>query len=177
MGLDKRKRCAIGLGVLAIGALVADRVLLLPGPASASAGEIPLDAIAGEPVDLDDLKALASNLADVCIQEPPTHMEASRTQPPLDPFESPWLTVTKTGSDALQNPDTPSVNQPMIELPILSAVVSAGEQGYAVLDGKPLAVGASRNGYTLTALTDQAATISINGSVFTLPLRNINSSP
>ncbi len=177
MGLDKRKRCAIGLGVLAIGALVADRVFILPGPSSASAGEIPLDVSAVETVDLIQLKALASNLAGVCEQEISPLLEVSSAPAVLDPFESPWSTATDSDSNTLEISDTPSGDQFNVVLPVLSAVVSAGEQGYAVLDGKPLAVGASRNGYTLTELTDQTATISVNGSVFTLLLRKNNSSP
>jgi len=177
MGLDKRKRCAIGLGLLAIGALAADRVFILPGPASASAEEIPLETNAGEPVDLEQLEALASNLANTCKQEAPVRLNSSYSQSTADPFEAPWHAMTVTDAAVHPTPDTQSASQPIVKLPVLSAVVSVGGRGYAVLNGKPLAVGGSRNGYTLTELTDLAATISIQGSVYTLPLRPNNSSP
>jgi hypothetical protein len=177
MGLDKRKRCAIGLGVLAIGALFADRVIFIPGPSSASAGEIPFDVEPDDPVDLEQLKALATSLASVCTEDSQHRMDASLPQMSMDPFESPWAVVNENSGSRVQSTTSTPDKQLALTLPELSAVVSVGGKGYAVLDGKPLALGASRDGYTLTELTDQAATISIRGSVFTIPLRHDKSSP
>jgi hypothetical protein len=177
MGLDKRKRCAIGLGVLAIGALLADRVFIIPGPSSASAGEIPVDFESDDPVELEQLKALATSLANVCTEDSRIRMDTSRSHMSMDPFESPWAVVNEDSGTSQQSTTGAPDRQSALTLPELSAVVSVGGKGYAVLNGKPLALGASRDGYTLTELTDQAATITIRGSVFTIPLRHDNSSP
>jgi hypothetical protein len=177
MGLDKRKRYAIGLGVLAIGALFADRVFFIPGPSSASAGEIPVDFESDDSVDLEQLEALATSLASVCTDDSQLRIDASQPPMSMNPFESPWAGSNEDSGAPVRSTAAAPDSQPALTLPELSAVVSVGGNGYAVLDGKPLAVGASRNGYTLTELTDQAATITIRGSVFTIPLRHDNSSP
>ena len=177
MGLDKRKRCVIGLGVIALGALVADRVLVLPGPSSASAAAIASDADNGEAVDLGQVKALASDLAHVCGTEAPARAAAAGPLSSLDPFESPWTAVEDVSSKPQGSTQAVSDAPAGPVLPELSGVVSVRGHGYAILDGKPLSVGGSRDGYTLTELTDQTATISIRGAIYTLSLRKNNSSP
>lgn len=121
-------------------------------------------------VSTDDLVALASKLQSVCDAAPAWGAATTSVRSSRDPFDSPWKVVEAavvTGN-ALQRPE-PTPSAPA--LPELTAVVSAGGRGYAVLDGKPLGVGASRDGYTLVNLTAGSATISVDGSLITLPLR------
>lgn len=126
----------------------------------------------------DELVALATRLQGECGAQPRRAPAGDDSLTQLDPFESPWKIVEasfeseKTSGEV----DAPTVDT-RPRLPLLTSIVSAGGQGYAVLDGKPLSVGASRDGYTLIELTDQAATVSVNGAIFTLPLHDKKNSP
>ena len=170
MGMNKRQRWAIGSAVVAVGALVADQLDLIPGPASASAAAL-AESELPRIVTTDDLVALASKLQDVCEAAPAWGAASMAGRSARDPFESPWKVIeaaASTGNDPAPAETPSSVRV----LPDLTAIVSAGGRGYAVLDGKPLGLGASRDGYTLVDLTAEAATISVDGAVFTLPLRD-----
>lgn len=169
MGLNKRQRWAIGTALLAVGVLVADQMSLLPGPASASAAAL-ADQDAPRIVTANELVALATKLQSVCEAAPAWSATISSVRSARDPFESPWRAV----EEAVQ-PEIPGEEPVAIptaqSLPELTAIVTTGGRGYAVLNGKPLSVGSSRDGYTLIELTADSATISVHGAVFTLELR------
>jgi len=175
MGLNKRQRWAIGSAVLAVAALAADRMALIPGPSSASADSALAEGDAPRVVTTDDLVALASKLQGVC-EAAPAWGAAGVLRSSRDPFESPWKAV-----EVFAQTDTPEAGvrapTPVRALPELTAIVSTVGRGYAVLDGRPLSVGASRDGYTLIELTAESATIEADGSVYTLALRDRNILP
>jgi len=171
MGFTKRQRTAVGIGVLAIGALVADRLVLLPGPAGASAAVLSGDGAEATIVDMKALSGLAEKLLGVCTSNSGVNVAVTSTEPVPDPFASPWAKATASLAAADEATGTTTKVVTPTALPALTAIVSANGRGYGVLDGQPLSVGASRNGYTLIELTDQAARIMIDGEVHTLPLR------
>jgi hypothetical protein len=175
MGLDKRQRWAIGAGVLAVGALFADRFVFLPGPATATAAAL-------EGVDMprivtpEQLVGLATRLQGVCDIATARPSGGAGSVSMNDPFASPWA-VPEEEASPVEEPEVAAAPLPGPPLPVLTSIVQAGGRGYAVLDGRPLGVGGTRDGYTLVELTDGAATVSMGGSLHTLPLHTKKNSP
>lgn len=158
--------------MLAIAALGADRMFLLPGPSSASAGLLSDKEGEASVVDIHALGTLAERLVGLCMSDdPPIRLSAGESDTP-DPFLSPW--VSSHADTAAANPkQLVAQSSPRADdaLPELTGIVSANGRGYGVLDGKPLRIGASRDGYTLLELSNQSAKIMKDGSIHTLPLR------
>ncbi|KAA0216472.1 MAG: hypothetical protein DYG94_04810 [Leptolyngbya sp. PLA3] len=170
MGMSKRQKGSLVILVLGLGALGVDRLVLIPGPAMASAGADMLESL---PVlDLPKVSALAEKL--LATSEPSANLLAgvSPEQPIcLDAFASllPKEVELPAMLDAGIEPARVQA-RPASRTPTLSAIVLTESGGYAVLNGRPVGLGASRDGFTLKSLSARTATIEMDGVSLTLSL-------
>lgn len=169
MGMSKRQKGSLAILALGVGALAVDRLVVLPGPASAAAGEALLESMPA--LDLKKVSGLAERL--LATSEPSANPLAGVIDQPicLDAFAS-LLPKEVTFPVAFeQQIETARVEaRPTSRTPTLSAIVLTESGGYAVLNGRPVGLGASRDGFTLTELSARTATISMDGVRVTLSL-------
>ncbi|GAB4383734.1 MAG: hypothetical protein Kow0022_04340 [Phycisphaerales bacterium] len=178
MGMSKRHKRSFVVLALGLSALAMDRLVLLPGPATAAAEASTFAAAPA--VDLKAVGLLADQLlaASAPVQHPLMDGAAVHVH---DAFSS--RVTAPLQADAVAEP----VEQARVEprrapsTPSLSAIVLTESGGYAVLNGRPLSLGATRDGYTLTALSSRSATIEMDGVRVTLSLggdrQNVHISP
>lgn len=176
MGMTRRQKGFVGVAVLGVAAVGVDRLVLLPGPASASAASV-METVR-EHLDLSKLEARATQLVKATIEA--EVLDAMKQgDPSFDAFNpeamkqlqaalagervaAPVAVEAKAGGPR----DEPRTQR----VPALTAVVSRGSGGIAVLDGKTLSVGETRDGMTLVGVTARSATVRIGGREYTLSL-------
>lgn len=177
MGMSKRNKVCVSVLALGLGVLALDRFVILPGPASASASD-------GLNVALPevDLKAV-SHLADSLLSgsqpvDSPLARQLASGITPRDAFAD-WERIDDVPAigeeQAVSAPAAPA--RAARAMPTLTAIVLTETGGYAVLNGKPLGVGASREGFTLVGVTAQSATVEMDGVKVTLLLAGERGSP
>lgn len=177
MGMSKRNKACVSILALGLGALAMDRLVVLPGPASASASDGLGDAL--PQVDLKAVSKLADSLLSSSQSiDSPLASPVSADAMARDAFAD-WKRVAEVVALAEEQPAarTPEPARPVQALPTLTAIVLTETGGYAVLNGKPLGVGASREGFTLVGVTAQSATVDMDGVKVTLLLAGERGSP
>lgn len=176
MGMSKRNKACVSILALGLGVLALDRLVILPGPASASAS----DGL-GLALPEVDLKAV-SQLADTLLlssqpMDSPLASPLASGVMPRDAFAD-WKRAAEVVAIAEEQPVASAAPaRPVQALPTLTAIVLTETGGYAVLNGKPLGVGASREGFTLVNVTAQSATVEMDGVKVTLLLAGERGSP
>lgn len=167
MGMSKRQKGSLAFLALGLSALALDRLVLLPGPAAASAQSAMLSAAPS--VDLKMVSQLAEQLL-LTSQATQSPLAQSPDVRVLDAFSSLVAITSQPHSEDVPTPSMRVDPGPASRLPNLSAIVLTDSGGYAVLNGRPLGVGASREGYTLIALSSLSATVEMDGVRVTLSL-------
>jgi hypothetical protein len=175
MGMTRRQKLFVGVAALGLGVVGLDRVFVLPGPATASAAGMVAEV--RELLDLSKLEARATGLVTATI-EAELLGAMSQGEPGFDAFSPEGLRALQAAmsGDGLAG-ETP-LTEKVVEtkspqrgrIPSLTAVVSRGAEGIAVLDGKTLSVGESRDGVMLVRVTARSATVRVEGREYTLSL-------
>ncbi len=170
MGMSKRQKGSLVILALGLGALTVDRLVVLPGPSTAAASESLLESLPA--LDLQKVSGLAEKL--LATSEPSANPLAGldAEQPIcLDAFASLLPKDVALPAMLEQAVETAqSEAKPVTRTPALSAIVLTESGGYAVLNGRPVGLGASRDGFTLTQLSARTATIDMEGVQVTLSL-------
>lgn len=170
MGMSKRQKGSLVVLVLGLGSLMVDRLVILPGPATASADSALLEELPD--LDLRKVTGLAEKL--LATSEPSTNplvgLHTDRGMC-LDAFAE-LLPKGVELPGVMEQASVPARAEVrgVSRLPTLSAIVLTESGGYAVLNGRPVGLGASREGYTLTHLSARTATIEMEGVRVTLSL-------
>lgn len=170
MGMSKRQKGSLVVLALGLGAVAVDRLVILPGPATASASSALFESL--PEIDLQKVSGLAEKL--LAASEPsagPLRGLSADEPICLDAFASlipkdVSLPVALEEAVVQSRPDT----RPASRTPTLSAIVLTESGGYAVLNGRPVGLGASRDGFTLKGLSARTATIDMDGVRVTLSL-------
>jgi len=175
MGMSNRQKGSLVILAMGVAAVAVDRLVILPGPASAAA-EAALGQVAPE-IDLEAIDRLSRQLLEQSAPGESILLTRSSEQIELvDAFASLFPEAQSESEPGQPKAESEAAEQPQrtraAPMPVLSAIVLTGSGGYAVLDGHPLGVGATRDGWTLRRLTGQTATIERDGVIYTLSLHD-----
>lgn len=176
--MNKRQTWFVGAALIGLVAVGLDRVFVLPGPATASAAAA-IESVSAS-LDLSSLEARASSML-LRASGGHGHALLASVEGEANAFDPAGLRMVieeslKAASDDAADAE---VSLPVVRasraarLPVLSAVVASGaREGIAVLDGRALSVGQTRDGITLVSVTARTATVRIDGveHVLSLPL-------
>lgn len=167
MGMSKRHKRSLVVLAMGLSALAMDRLVLLPGPSTAAAEASTFAA--ARAVDLKAVSLLADQLlaASAPLQNPLMDGAVVHAHDAFSSLVSAPLRA-ESAAETLERARVEPRRAP--SLPSLSAIVLTESGGYAVLNGRPLSLGATRDGYRLTALSSRSATIDMDGVRVTLSL-------
>ncbi|MCL4219968.1 MAG: hypothetical protein KJZ65_01225 [Phycisphaerales bacterium] len=167
--MSKRQKGALAVLALGLVTLAVDRLVVLPGPATAAADSALIESRPA--LDLKKVSGLAEKL--LAASEPSVNPLAGLAEQPicLDAFASLLPNdVPVPGAFEPVIEKARAETRPISRTPTLSAIVLTESGGYAVLNGRPVGLGASRDGFTLTELSARTATIEVDGVRVTLSL-------
>ena len=163
MKLSKERKIFIGLLALAGGGALADRVFVgsdLSTPQSAYAGDTETGAtpvaagISFTPFEIsDDTPLLADRLAAAARSR---RVGSDNIQDAFAASES-WISRQPAPTTASPSPSREDTIAQFTSSHKLMAVITNGGRDYAVIDGHPLAVGQSVDGFRLVSLKQRSA--------------------